>query len=158
MNWTHTQKTEQVRDKENKLKELGKAISGGTFGPIIASSAELRTRLTLSEERSRQLREHVSSFQVLPEYRNLENEASQLTREMGTLADENTIDRQLLSELQGAFSYEVDPSVNDLTRLYQEAGIILSEAVVRRFEDVKQFHVSIIENRRLYLNIEIMVS
>ena len=158
LDWTITQQWQQVREKEKTLKELRKAISEGTFGAIVGSSAELRTRLTLSEERSRQLREHVSSFQVLPEYRNLENEASQLTREMGTLADENTIDRQLLSELQGAYSYEVDPSVNDLTRLYQEAGVILSEAVVRRFEDVKQFHESIIENRKSYLSSEVIAA
>lgn len=158
LDWTIPQQWQQVREKEKTLKELKKAIGEGTFGAIVGSSAELRTRLTLSEERSRQLREHVSSFQVLPEYRNLENEASQLTREMGTLADENTIDRQLLAELQEAFSYEVDPSVNDLARLYQEAGVILSEAVVRRFEDVKQFHVSIIENRRLYLNSEVLAA
>jgi uncharacterized protein YydD (DUF2326 family) len=158
LDWTIPQQWQQVREKEKTLKELRKAISEGTFGAIVGSSAELRTRLTLSEERSRQLREHVSSFQVLPEYRNLEIEASQLTREMGTLADENTIDHQLLSELQEAFSYEVDPSVNDLSRLYQEAGVILSESVVRRFEDVKQFHESIIENRRSYLNSEVMAA
>src|SRR6266568_3996403 len=140
------------------LKEVDEGTQTSKFGAIVGSSAELRTRLTLTEERSRQLRKHVSSFQVIPEYRNLENEASQLTREMGTLADENTIDRQLLSELQEAFSYEVDPSVNDLTRLYQEAGVILSESVVRRFEDVKQFHESIIENRKSYLNSEVIAA
>ncbi len=158
LDWTIPQQWQQVREREKSLKELRKAIGEGTFGAFVGSSAELRTKLTLSEERSRQLREHVSSFQVLPEYRNLENEASQLTREMGALADENTIDRQLLSELQESFSYEVDPSVNDLARLYQEAGVVLSETVVRRFEDVKQFHESIIENRKSYLSSEVMAA
>ena len=158
LDWTIPKQWQQVREREKTLKELRKAISEGTFGAIVGSSAELRTRLTLSEERSRQLREHVSSFQVLPEYRNLENEASQLAREMGALADENTIDRQLLSELQETFSYEVDPSINDLTRLYEEAKVILSEAVVRRFDDVKQFHESIVENRRSYLNKEVIAA
>jgi uncharacterized protein YydD (DUF2326 family) len=102
LDWTIPQQWQQVREKEKSLKALKKAIGEGTFGAIVGSSAELRTKLALSEERTRQLREHVSSFQVLPEYRNLENEASQLTREMGNLADENTIDRQLLAELQGA--------------------------------------------------------
>jgi uncharacterized protein YydD (DUF2326 family) len=158
LDWTIPQEWQRVREREKTLKELRKAISEGAFGEIVGSSAELRTKLTLSEDRSRQLREHVSSFQVLSEYRDLESEASQLTREMGTLADENTIDRQLLSELQEAFSSEVDPSILDLTRLYQEAGVILSENIVRRFEDVKQFHESIIENRKSYLNDEVMAS
>ncbi|HVB25783.1 MAG TPA: ABC-three component system protein [Ktedonobacteraceae bacterium] len=155
LDWTIPQQWQQIREKEKSLKELKKAVAEGTFDAIVGNSAELRTRLALSEERSRQLREHVSSFQVLPEYRNLENEASQLTRAMGTLADENTIDRRLLSELQEAFVDEVDPSINDLSRLYKEAGVILSEAVVRRFEDVRQFHTSIIENRKSYLDSEV---
>jgi uncharacterized protein YydD (DUF2326 family) len=158
LDWTIPQQWQQVREREKSLKDLRKAIAEGTFGAIVGSSAKLRTQLTLSEERSRLFKEHVSSFQVLPEYRNLENEASQLTREMGALADENTIDRQLLSELQASFSYEADPSVNDLARLYQEAGVVLSETVVRRFEDVKQFHESIIENRKSYLHSEVVTA
>ena len=155
LDWTIPQRWQQVREREKSLRELKKTAAEGTFGTIIGTSAELRTKLTLSEERSRQLREQVSSYQVLPEYHNLENEASQLTRELGTLADENTIDRLLLSELQEALKHEVDPPVNDLERLYEEAGVILSEAVVRRFEDVRQFHESIIENRRSYLGSEV---
>ena len=127
----------------------------GVFGDLIGTNAELRTRLTLSEERSRQLKEQISKFQVLPEYRSLEKEASQLTRDLGVLADENTIDRQLLDELQQSLNHEVDSSVNNLERLYEEAGVVLPEAVMRRFEDVRLFHESIIENRRSYLGNEL---
>ena len=155
LDWTIPQQWQQVREREKSLRELKKAAVEGTFGTVIGTSAELRTKLMLSEERSRQLREQVSSYQVLPEYHNLENEASQLTRELGTLADENTVDRLLLSERQEALKHEVDPSVNDLERLYEEAGVVLPEAVVRRFEDVKRFHESIIENRRSYLGSEV---
>jgi uncharacterized protein YydD (DUF2326 family) len=155
LDWTIPQQWQHIREKERTLKELKKAAVGGTFGALIGTSAELRTKLTLSEERSRQLKEQVSRFQVLPEYRNLENEASQLTRELGILADENTIDRQLLSELQQALNHEVDSSANDLERLYEEAGVVLPEAVVHRFEDVRLFHESIIENRRSYLGNEV---
>jgi uncharacterized protein YydD (DUF2326 family) len=155
LDWTIPQRWQQVREREKSLKELRKAVAEGTFSTIIGSSAELRTRLTLSENRSRQLREHVTTFQVLPEYGSLEQEASQLTRELGTLADENTIDRLLLSELQEALNQEVSPSMTDLERLYKEAGVILSESVVRRFEEVRLFHESIIENRRSYLGSEV---
>jgi len=155
LDWTIPQQWQKVRERERTLKELKKAAAGGTFGALIGTSAELRTKLTLSEERSRQLKEQISNFQVLPEYRNLENEASQLTSELGILADGNTIDRQLLSELQQALNHEVDSSVNDLERLYEEAGITLPEAIIHRFEDVRLFHESIIENRRSYLGNEV---
>jgi uncharacterized protein YydD (DUF2326 family) len=155
LDWTVPQRWQHIRAREKSLKELRKAAAEGTFGSLIGSTAELRTRLTVSESRSRQLREHVSTFQVLPEYRNLEQEASMLTRELGTLADENTIDRLALSELQDTLNREVDPPIYDLERLYKEAGVILPETVVRRYEEVRQFHESIIENRRSYLGSEV---
>lgn len=151
LDWTVPQQWQQIRERERSLRELKKAATEGTFSMVIGSTAEIRTKLTLSEERSRQLREHINTFQVLPEYRNLEHEASLLTRELGTLADENTIDRLALSELQEAPNHEVDPSIHNLERLYKEVGVILPETVVRRFEDVRQFHKSITENRKLYL-------
>jgi uncharacterized protein YydD (DUF2326 family) len=155
LDWTIPQQWQYVHEKEKTLKELKKAAAGGVFSDFIGNSAELRTRLTLSEERSRQLKEQISKFQVLPEYHSLEKEASQLTHDLGTLADENTIDRQLLDELQQALNCEIDSSVHDLERLYEEAGVVLPEAIVRRFEDVKLFHESIIENRRSYLGNEL---
>lgn len=155
LDWTIPQQWQHIREKERTLKELKKAAVGGTFGDLIGTSAELRTKLTLSEERSRQLKEQISNFQFLPEYHNLENEASQLTRELGSLADGNTIDRQLLSKLQQSLNHEVGSSVNDLERLYEEAGVILPEAIIHRFEDVRAFHESIIENRKSYLGNEL---
>lgn len=155
LDWTIAQQWQEVREREASLKELRKAASGGALGPLIGTTAALRTQLAVAEDRTRQLREHVNAFQVLPEYRNLETEASRLTRNLGTLADENTIDRQLLSDLQQALDHEVNPSFSDLERLYEEAGVVLSGAVVRRFEDVRAFHQSITENRRSYLGSEV---
>src|SRR2546430_8575109 len=155
LDWTVPQQWQHIRERETSLKELKKAADEGTLGTFIGRTAELRTLLTLAENRSRELREHVSNFQILPEYRNLEQEADQLTRELGTLMDENTIDRLLLSELQKALNHEADPTIADLERLYEEAGVILSNSIVRRFEDVRRFHESIIANRRSYLGSEV---
>ena len=155
LDWTIPQLWQHIRERETSLKELRKAADEGTLGTFIGRTAELRTLLTLAENRSRELREHVSNFQILPEYRNLEQEADQLTRELGTLMDENTIDRLLLSELQEALNHEADPTIADLERLYEEAGVILSNSIVHRFEDVRRFHESIIANRRSYLGSEV---
>lgn len=155
LDWSIPQQWQKVRERERSLRELKKAADAGTLGDIIGKAAELRTRLTLAEERTRQLRVHVESFQILPEYKTFEQEADQLTNELAILVDENTIDRLLLSELQEALKQETTPSTNDLERLYEEAGIVLSESVVRRFEEVKLFHESVIANRRSYLGSEI---
>jgi uncharacterized protein YydD (DUF2326 family) len=144
-----------VREREGTLKSLRKAASEGALGSVIGTTADLRTKLAVAEERTRQLREALSGFRVLPEYHELEKEASQITRQLGTLADENTIDRHLLAELERSFEQETLPTYSDLDRLYSEIGIVLPGKAVRRFEEVRQFHESVIQNRKTYLSGEI---
>lgn len=50
---------------------------------------------------------------------------------------------------------EIPPSPPDLQRLYREAGIVLPDIVQRRFDDVKNFHESVLQNRRSYLKTEV---
>lgn len=155
LDWTIPQQWQFVREKERSLKELRKAVKEGAFDDFIGNTAELRTLLTLAENRFSELKEHISNYQILPEYRNLEQEADQLTHELGILADENTVDRLLLSDLQEALNQETAPALADLERLYEEAGIVLPNTTLRRFEEVRIFHTSIIVNRRSYLSSEV---
>jgi uncharacterized protein YydD (DUF2326 family) len=155
LDWTISQKWQQVRERESTLKSLRKAASEGALGSVIGTTAELRTKLAVAEDHTRQLRETLSRFQVLPEYHELEKEASQITRQLGTLADENTIDRHLLADLERSFEQEILPAYSDLDRLYGEIGIVLPEKAIRRFAEVQRFHESVIQNRKSYLSGEI---
>jgi uncharacterized protein YydD (DUF2326 family) len=161
LDWTIAQQWQEIREKEKQLKELRRVASEGTLGRdgalgyIVGNIASLRTKLAVAEERARRLRETVQNFRILPEYRELEMEASQLTRQIGARANENTIDRELLSELEHAVEREADPSSQDLARLYEEVGVALPNVTVRRFADVEEFHKSVTDNRRSYLNGEL---
>jgi len=92
---------------------------------------------------------------VLPEYRELEQEASDLTRKIGDLNDENTMDRQLISELQSSVDQETPPSNDRLENVYKEAGIVLPDIAIRQLDQVQAFHQSIVVNRQSYLDQEI---
>jgi uncharacterized protein YydD (DUF2326 family) len=151
LDWKVAQAWELVRQREKTLAELKKAVSAGAFGGIISTSAQLRTELVLAEQAAQRLQEALSRFEVLPEYRELEQEASRLTQELSRLANLNTLDEQLLTEMRSALEVERPPEISAVTRLYEEAGIALPDAVARRFEEVQQFHQSVISNRRDYL-------
>jgi uncharacterized protein YydD (DUF2326 family) len=151
LDWTIAQQWEEVRQREKNLVHIRRAASQGTLGPVIGSSADLRSMLAVTEERSRRLNRSVASFQVLDHYYDLEQEASRLARELGDLADANTVDQQLLSELEESLLQDVEPSDSQLERLYEEISIYLPDEVTRRFEQVRVFHRSVVENRRSYL-------
>ena len=155
LDWTIPQQWQIVREREKALKTLRNEATKGTFGSIIGTTADLRTQLRVAEERTRRLRENVNNFRVLPEYRSLEAQASTLTQRLGELADQNTIDLQLISELEESFKREKPPEVKDLERLYQEAGVVLPQSIGRRFQDLRLFHESVVQNRKSYLGGEL---
>ncbi len=159
IDWTVSQKWQLVREREKTLDELRKALKEGALGDYIGTVAELRTQLALSQRRTGQLRENLQGYQVLPEYEQLEQEASALTRELGVLHDENSVDNQLLRDLREAVSSEESPqSTNEINHIYSEVGVFLPELVKKRVDEVYAFHSSIIQNRRNYLSSEILAA
>lgn len=155
LDWQIARDWQAVRDREKTLDELKKAAGTGAFGSIIGKAADLRTQLTLQEARLKKLYAEIESFQVLPEYRELEVESAKLTRQLNELANANTIDFAAIRDLEGALASEIAPDLEDLQAVYQDAGVALPGLVKRRYEDVKSFHQSVVRNRKDYLSSEL---
>ena len=151
IDWHIARDWQGVRDREKNLDELKKAAKSGAFGSIIGSAAELRTQLTVSEDRLKNRREGVRQFRVHPQYRELEAEADELTRILGELANDNTIDLAVVRDLETALASEIPPELTNLESVYEEAGIALPGLVKKRYKDVRLFHESVIRNRKDYL-------
>ena len=155
LDWQIARDWQAVRDREKTLEELKRAAGTGAFGSIIGKAADLRTQLTLQEARLKKLYAETESFQVLPEYRELEVESAKLTRQLNELANANTIDFAAIRDLEGALASEIPPDLEDLQAIYQEAGVALPGLVKRRYDDVKSFHQSVVRNRKDYLSSEL---
>lgn len=151
LDWTIPQQWQEVRDRERRLGELKRAFGEGALGPTIGSAAALRPQLVFSQDRARTLRASLGAFRVVEEYHQLESEASRLTREIGDLSNENTVDKRYLAELERVTSDETPPIPTDLDALYSQASIVLPDLVRKRYEDVRLFHESVVRNRRSYL-------
>jgi uncharacterized protein YydD (DUF2326 family) len=151
LDWRIARDWQNVRMREKNLGELRKAARSGAFGSIIESVAELRTRLTVAEDRLQNIRRQVEGFRVHPQYRELEAEADDLTRQLSELANNNTIDLAATRDLETAFAAETPPDASNLTLIYEEAGIVFPDLVVRQYDEVRGFHESVVRNRKDYL-------
>jgi uncharacterized protein YydD (DUF2326 family) len=152
------QQFQEVRTQEKAMAELRRAAKEGDLGRYFGTAADLRTRVTISEARARRLRDQLTSFNVVPEYAEFEREASEITQSISSLNDENTIDRELILQLQVALASEQPPALASLDKLYREAGVVLPDTVGRRFEEVAQFHQAVVQNRRSHLTAEIQAT
>jgi uncharacterized protein YydD (DUF2326 family) len=152
LDWSIPQEWQVVRDKEEEIRKLRSAVGEGDLAELVGKKAELRAQLASAGSAASKMRERLESFQVLPDFRELEREAAQLAQTISNLADENTIDQALLEQMDFALREEKEPSLGDLEQIYAEAGVVLQAGSLRRFEDVRRFHESVLANRRQYLN------
>ena len=155
LDWTIAKKFQVLRGRDKIAKELGRAARSGELGKYFGRAADLRTRLAVTSRHADQLRGRIEEFQVVPEYRRLEEEADELTAAINRLLEGNLFDRDAIRELQTSFESEQPPDLEELNRLYTEAGVVVSDLLKRRFEEVEKFHQTIVENRRSHLRAEI---
>ena len=155
LDWSIPGRFQELRERDKAAKELRNAVSSGKFGRYFGKAAELRTRLAVAEAHTDRLRVQLDAFQVVPEYKELEREASDITGEINDLNIENVVDQDLIRELQASLAAEDAPDFQDLDKLYAEAGIVLPDLPRRRIKEVKRFHRTIIQNRRSHLGAEV---
>lgn len=156
VDWSVPQAWQAVRDRERQLDELRKSLkdSSSALGQILGRADDLRSELVVAHDKVERLRRRVGSFRVVEQFHELEAEATRLTQEIATLADDNALDRRYLAELEQATVDEAPPAADDLDAVYREAGVVLPGLVKRRFDAARLFHESIIKNRRAYLSAE----
>lgn len=151
LDWNIASDWQKVRDRERTLRELKKAVGEGAFGSIIGRPADLRTQLTVEEDRLNSLKGKIASFRVLAQYQELEAEVDQITQHLKRLTNADTLDAASIRDLDEALQGEAPPSLTELENVYAEAGVALPGFAVKRYDEVKHFHESVVRNRRDYL-------
>ena len=151
LDWQIASEWQKVRDREKTLVELRKAAGAGAFGSIIGKASDLRTQVTVAEARLKEMQSQLADFRVLPQYAELESEADQLTHQINDLSNANVIDAGSIRDLEAALRSEAPPPIDELESIYAEAGVSLPGLAIKRYDEVRSFHESVIRNRRDYL-------
>lgn len=151
LDWQIASEWQKVRDREKTLAELRKAAGAGAFGNIIGKASDLRTQVTVAEARVKEMQAQLAAFRVLPQYAQLESEADQLTRLLNNLSNANVIDAGSIRDLETAMASEAPPPIDELEGIYADAGVSLPGLAIKRYDEVRSFHESVVRNRRDYL-------
>lgn len=155
LDWRISQDWQLLRDKEKALDTLRREADKGTFDELLGRTGEIQEQLNRVREEAGRLAMQIKNFRVSENYRELEQSAATMRRQIKSLSGENTLDEEYLEDLQAALRDETMPDVDRLEALYQEVDIALPLLVRWRFADVEDFHKSITSNRRLHLQVEI---
>ncbi len=123
-------------------------IMQGSLGELEASKIRLETLVRQGES-------GIVSFKIHPQYSEIEERANRLASEINATANTIIADRQLLGNYQAGLAETPEPNVDDVIAIYEEAGVFFPQQSRKRLEDVKDFHHTLIQNRRRFLSAEI---
>jgi len=154
LNWEHAMRWQQIRDQEEALKALAKALKSGTLEGIVGSVGDLEAQRVQLESKTNSNRVALDTFKVHPQYEEIQLEADHLTAEIHELTNQNVTDRRRLSLYSNAITEEVAPNPTDLEKLYKEVGLVFPQDLRRTLAEAKEFHHDIIKNRREFLQVE----
>lgn len=151
LNWVNASLAQDIRDREGAVKALESLVAEG-FSP---SQGELEAdRVRIERELSVES-ESIASFRVHPQYEALQDNADKLTKEIHKAANELLITRRKVERYKASVESEKAPSSSSVEKLYSEAGIQFSGSIKKSLDEAKEFHSTIIQNRRLFLEAEI---
>lgn len=155
LGWEYASKWQVLKDRMKVLDQIKEEAKSGILTNLIGSIGELEAKRIRLEAQVAQEKEDLSNFKVHPQYNQIEKEANELTNKIHDLVNKNVCDKRLLENYEASLNEETDANPDSVTRIYQEAGIILPVSITKRIEDVMSFHKQVVKNRKDFLTYEI---
>ena len=155
LNSEYPSQLQLIKDKGKALRELKKAAEDGLLTDYFGTMGELEAERVRLEEVISETSERLKSFNVHPEYYEIQKTANRYTKEIQSLLNEININQQLLDRYQDSLGSETDVSTNYIEQVYKEAGLQFSIELIDDISKVKDFHAEVIKNRKNYLGTEI---
>lgn len=151
--------SEEVLKLANQSDALRNAASVGAIQHLDLDEAQARSQLAAARRQMNRTKESLAGFRVDEQYSEHQERADRLTGLIRTLNTEGLGLQRRLRELEEALRDEVDRAGEEalkerLARAYSEVGILLPEMVEHRYEEVAEFHRSVVSNRRAFLDQE----
>lgn len=155
LNWNLASQKQKLRDRETALNMIKKKSVEITAGDTLGGEAELRAiSIRLADEIDAE-KERISNFRIHETYHRLEADADKMTKEMHEMLNQNVVDKRILELYRASMVEETDADPEQVSQIYKDFGLAFPDMVVKRLEDVRQFHKNIVRNRKDYLGSEI---
>ena len=148
-------------DRLNKQgRAIRTAVREGAIAHLSLDESALRAQLATARRQRDRQQENLRSFRVDEQYADHQQEADGLSATIQRLNDEGLALQRRSRELDEALRDEITTTQDgDLTarlvRVYAEIGLVLPDAVSRRYDEVRAFHESVVRNRRSFLEQEL---
>lgn len=155
LDWRRASEWQVLKDRKNALEALKNAVKTGAIQGELGSLGELEASRVQLETQLERERVALANFQVLPQYKQIEQTANRLTAGIHELVNANVTDRRRIERYNASSSAETGPQEEQVEAMYREAGITLSDAIARTLDEAREFNRKIVANRKRFVSDEI---
>jgi len=154
LGWEYASKWQILKDRDKVLAQIKLEAQTGMLAEMMGSVGELDASKIRIEDQAKHEQANLKTFKVHPQYSKIESDANELTQEIHGLINANINDKRLLERYESSLKGEVEADPEVVKKVYGEAGIVLSDSVVKRLDDVLSFHEQVVANRKDFLHAE----
>jgi uncharacterized protein YydD (DUF2326 family) len=122
MDWEDASDWQVLKDRKKAISALQEVIKGGVLGSVLGSRGQLEAERIRLVDLVQRTKEDLSKFRVLSQYRELEREADELSKQIKSLSDENTVDSQALDMYKTSVREVVESSAGRVQELRASQG------------------------------------
>lgn len=99
------------------------------------------------EQNIQNLKNEISAFQIADNYYQIKKEADEQQRELNDIENQLLLVKNAISAIDTSLEMKTDVSVEKIVSMYKEAKVELNVMVVKKLEEVQNFHQKLLDNR-----------
>lgn len=156
LDWLVIHELADIKKGLEQLKVITAATREGLVATLRPEDELLLERAALKNEIDEWER-RISGFRILEDPGSLVERADDLTAEIARLRDEAVVDRRMRELFVSSLADDSRGAESALPveALFDAAGVVLADGFRRQIEEVRDFHASLLVNRRTFLRGEI---
>jgi len=155
LNWEYASDFQLLKDQKATIDNLETASKEGILPLYLGSQGELEAEKIRFEEQIKKADVQLSTFRVHPQYVDLQEKAASITDEIHETTNKLIINQKILKKYQENLVEENDVSVQQVKKIYSDAGLIFPNNLLTSLDNTLEFHKTIVSNRKTYLTSEL---
>ncbi|MCX6237034.1 MAG: DUF2326 domain-containing protein, partial [Bacteroidia bacterium] len=140
--WDKTKDSKSNIEKDPVMQEFFKGDS---------ENKKIDIEIITLEKKLQQLSSNISNFKVAEDYDYIKKEADKISSNLAQHKNQRTIITLAIKNILRSLEIKSDIKANDIKKLYEEANVLLSDSIKKRFEEVENFNRKLLSNRQARL-------
>ena len=142
---------DKKRELVLKKKELtnAKAIfeKDSTIQSFFKKEEKIDVSIINLEQNIEKLRREIKEFKIADNYYEIKKEADEQQVELNNIENELLLIKNAIETINKSLNIKTDVSADKIIAMYKEAKVELNDMVVKRLEEVQDFHNKLLDNR-----------